>query len=247
MKVIAVANPKGGSGKTTLITNLACFLACWDYSVIILDADPQASAADWASLRPSRLPRISVLPCDQDELPERLANARQTADNRTLVLLDLPAGFSAAKETHIHAYIDVLLVPTIASPFDVRAMVRHLFQLYRNDFEPAQGPATAIVVNRARKNTLLHQQEREFLTRMQFPLIGEIRETQNYPKAAHEGKGVQELPVRDSIKDLLQWRPILAWVAEQLRPGEQFDLFPAVQHADLPREREDASVHAEES
>jgi chromosome partitioning protein len=229
MKTIAVANPKGGSGKTTLVSNLSCFLLSWGYGVLVLDADPQASALDWAAVRPKDLPHVSVIACSVEGLADRLANARASDDASTVVIVDLPAGLPVADELGLHAYLDLMLVPTIASPFDVRALVRHLFQLYRHNFEVGKGPNTAVVVNRARANTLLHKQVlNNFLARIRFPLVGEIRETQNYPKAAQEGRGVLELPLRSVIKDLLQWRPILEWVAAELHPEGGFELFPGI-------------------
>ena len=53
MPVIAIVNQKGGTGKTTLATNLACAFA-EDSAVLLLDADAQGSSQDWADTREQR-------------------------------------------------------------------------------------------------------------------------------------------------------------------------------------------------
>src|ERR1700712_1717667 len=49
MFVIAIAQIKGGVGKTTLAINLAGELASRSYSTLLLDMDPQKSASQWAA------------------------------------------------------------------------------------------------------------------------------------------------------------------------------------------------------
>ena len=61
MQAILIANPKGGSGKTTLSTNIAGYLASRGHSVTILDMDRQKSASQWLASRPPSLPAISLL------------------------------------------------------------------------------------------------------------------------------------------------------------------------------------------
>ena len=51
MKVIAVLNQKGGSGKTTIATHLARALQLDGADVLLVDSDPQGSARDWAAVR----------------------------------------------------------------------------------------------------------------------------------------------------------------------------------------------------
>jgi chromosome partitioning protein len=223
MRVIAVSNPKGGCGKTTVCTNLACFFAKWGYSVVLLDADSQSSALDWSTVRSSDLLRITVISTSNDQLLDRLKNAQKTAVPKTLVLLDLPAAFPVDLELEIYPFLDAVLVPTIASPIDVRGMVRHVFDLYKHLFDRRKGPATGVIVNRAKVRTRLYKTVLGgFLERITFPLVGELRDTQNYPTAAYEGKGIVELPLRRVIKDLLQWKPILEWLTSNLYPEETF-------------------------
>ena len=58
MKAILIANPKGGSGNTTLSTNIAGYLASRGQHVAMLDLDRQQSAMLWLAQRDGELPMI---------------------------------------------------------------------------------------------------------------------------------------------------------------------------------------------
>ena len=230
MKVIALANPKGGCGKTTLTTNLAVFLSGWGLGVMILDVDSQSSSLDWGLARQNHdLTRISVVSTRYEQLVTRLQKARASDDPDTVILVDLPAAFPAERELALHPLIDAILYPFIASPIDVRAMVHHLFQLNATACPDSSGPQSAVIMNRALPHTRLYRSvQQTFVQRISYPLIGELRETQNYPAAAAMGKGLLELPLRQVIKDLVQWKPILQWLARTVfsdRDAAAFNLF----------------------
>ena len=58
MSSIMVINAKGGSGKTTISTNLASYYACKGLKVTLVDLDPQGSSTKWLASRPLTKPKI---------------------------------------------------------------------------------------------------------------------------------------------------------------------------------------------
>jgi cellulose biosynthesis protein BcsQ len=71
--IISMLNRKGGVGKTTIAINVAATLAVTGVRVLLVDADPQASALSWSSLR-ERDPLFAVVgmarPTLHREIPE---------------------------------------------------------------------------------------------------------------------------------------------------------------------------------
>jgi chromosome partitioning protein len=117
MKTVAVESQKGGSGKTTTTLNLAVAAGLAGKAVVVIDLDPQASAAGWKDSRAAETPVVVSIP--PARLPQALEAAREGGAD--LVLIDTaPHAESAALAAAKAA--DLILIPTRPGILDLRAI-----------------------------------------------------------------------------------------------------------------------------
>ena len=139
--VIAVAQRKGGAGKSTLAANLATAFACSGKTVALLDTDPQKTLARWHELRAGAGARAAPLHFDSPSgwrIPATLDKLRAASD---VILLDTPPHADTDARIAIRA-ADLVLVPLQPSPADLWAMDATL------DLAGAERRPAAVIMNR---------------------------------------------------------------------------------------------------
>jgi chromosome partitioning protein len=203
MPVIVVANPKGGVGKSTLSTNIAGYLASRGHAVMLGDADRQQSARTWLTLRPDGLPRIGSWEMARDGMV-------RPPKGTTHVVIDTPAGLHGKRLDEVMKHADKVLVPLQPSIFDIHATHEFVQQLQRH--KRSDGVAIGLVGMRTREGTIATDQLRTFLDQAGLPLLGFLRDTQNYVHLAAHGLTLWDVASTRFDRDQEQWQPVLAWL-----------------------------------
>jgi len=205
MKAILIANPKGGSGKTTLATNLAGALAARKQKVSLWDLDRQHSSRSWLAIRPAERPVIHSLDAkDGDESP--------MSPGSNWLILDSAAGLHGKNLEHALKIARKIIIPVQPSVFDMAATSAFLQTLLEEKAVRKHKTFIGIVGMRVDPRTRAAATLEAFLGQFKLPILSYLRDTQIYVNAAFNGLSVFDLPEYVSGKDLEQWQPILDWI-----------------------------------
>lgn len=199
MRAILVANPKGGSGKTTLSINLAGALAAQGKRVALLDLDRQKSATTWLALRDMALPDIDLV---QDG---------HKTDVDWLVI-DSPAGLHGKNLERALKLAHKVVVPIAPSLFDIRASQAFLAALNQEKAVRKGHAFVGVVGMRVDARTRAGVTLEQFMAQQDLPVLAWLRNTQNYVNAAFEGKSLFDLPHHVVERDLAPWADVMRWL-----------------------------------
>jgi chromosome partitioning protein len=203
MPVVVVANPKGGVGKSTLSTNVAGYFASQGHGVMLGDADRQQSSALWLKLRPEAARPITTWNISHDLI------ARPPRDT-SHVVLDTPAGLHGWRFKDVLKLADKVLVPLQPSIFDIYATRAFLDELAET--RHADQLDIGIVGMRVDARTIAADKLHEFVDSLGLPVLGYLRDTQNYIHLAARGLTVFDVSPSRVEKDLEQWQGICDWL-----------------------------------
>lgn len=201
LRAILIANPKGGSGKTTLAVSLAGALAATGKNVRLLDLDKQQSASTWLARRTVDLPAIWSF---QPEQP--------TADKSGWLIIDSPAGLHGKNLARALKMVERVIVPIAPSLFDMEASRTFLAALQAEKAIRKERAFVGMVGMRVAPRTRVASVLEQFLGEHELPVITHLQDTQAYINAAFDGKSVFDLPVYQTQREREQWLPLLDWL-----------------------------------
>lgn len=200
MPVIVVANPKGGVGKSTFATNLAGYFTSQGHNVMLGDVDVQQSSRSWLALRPPSLPPIAAW--------EINGHVARPPKGTTHLVLDTPAGFDGQRLDEVLRIADKVVVPLQPSMFDILATQTFLQKLIDRHGKFAIG----VLGMRVNIRTRAADQLAHYVNGIGVPVLGYLRDTQNYVQLAAHGTTLWDVAPSRVEKDLDQWQEILKWV-----------------------------------
>jgi len=202
MLTVAVANTKGGTGKTTISTHLAAWFASRGEATVLADLDKQRCAYDWVGRRPEKLARIGHVDLSRDE---------DVPDGTTRLVVDIPAAMKREKLEEVVKSADILIIPILPSAFDESGTERFLGLI--RDLKPIRKNrrAVATIGNRVKARTRASNRLDEFLGALDFPPIARLRDAQQYVTAAATGITLFDGPFRASATRE-DWAPLLCFL-----------------------------------
>lgn len=210
MPVIAVINRKGGSGKSTMATHLAGWIASEGKAVMLGDVDRQQSTRVWLKRRDESLP--AIVPWAQDQrsvlrVPAGVSHA----------VLDTPGGMQGLDLARVIMSTDAVLMPVCNSLFDRESAAACHAELMTLPRVASGRCKLAIVGMRLDARTKAEETLRAWANDLGVPFLGALRETQRYVKGLETGSTIFDTGGASDAHDLQQWQPLLEWLRPMLK------------------------------
>lgn len=189
MPVISVLNLKGGSGKTTVSTNLSVAFAEKGKKVMLIDTDKQGSSLQWMGQRPDDKIKVNIISItDPGALRKQISDFRKMFD---LIVIDGAPHVDVMASATI-ALSDLIILPVLPSPYDIWA-TEIMVERIKNAQEVNPAIKAFFLINRFSERTILSQETSEALDKLELKTLkNRIGNRVSYADSALQGMSVLE-------------------------------------------------------
>ncbi|MGI9237237.1 MAG: AAA family ATPase [Woeseiaceae bacterium] len=209
---IVILNPKGGSGKTTLATNLASYFAKRGPPPTLIDCDPLGYSMRWLDNRSSKQPKVYGIAAHQHCTDSGKDAELHAWPGSRQMIVDLPAAIPENKLYYETYDADSILIPITPSEIDIYSAARFIANLLLVAQFDRRKKNLAIVANRTRKNTISLRMLTRFLSSLEIPVIAQLRDSQAFVHAAAQGIDICDMPTHLARNDMGQFEAIVSWL-----------------------------------
>jgi chromosome partitioning protein len=197
--ILAFVNQKGGVGKTTLATNLACAFAREGRRTHIVDADPQGTATNWHAARGGGEGEEGTVECTFAPEGEARGEVESIGPAADVVLIDTPGTLSGGTVSTIKA-ADLVLLPVMPSAGDLWA-AGDAVELLKG----APDTEARFVVSCAKVRTRLSAEVDEALNTFPFQVLGaRTHNREVYKRALGAGRSVLGYDAPKACAEILE-------------------------------------------
>lgn len=207
-KLITVANQKGGAGKTTVSMHIAGTLGLRAYRVLVIDADPQATAQRWAASADENAPFPAAVAGLSAAGGKVHQEARKYVNQYDVIVIDCPPAVDSPVPQSALMISDLALVPIVPSPADLWA-TKGTQRLIENAQDFNEALKARLMLNMFQSQTSLGKEAEELLVGFGTPRMGAYlglrqayRQAQLYGATVHaldrQSKAINEV---DALTD----------------------------------------------
>jgi len=213
MKTCLVVNSKGGTGKTTVSTNVASYYAANGLKTALMDYDPQGSSLHWLENRPETVESIYASNAAKQKKNMIRSWQMNVPSHIEILVVDAPAGVEGLLMQEMVKRADNIVIPVGPSSIDVHATADFIKDLFLVGKVRQQNTQVGVIANRVRSRMPLYKPLEKFLLSLRIPFITKLTDSDIYIEAVERGLGVYDLDVNESHAERAELKPLFEWLA----------------------------------
>jgi chromosome partitioning protein len=167
--IVSIVNQKGGTGKSTVATNLAVCFAIDKKKVFLIDADPQKTALDWHADRPKDMAQVEAMGLPIKTLHREIEPFRKKYE---IIIIDGGCRVNATARAAIMVS-DFVIIPTLPSKPDILS-TQDFFKNVIEEVSAIKDIEGAILINQLQTGTVVSRKSEEYLKNLSYPLFKTI-------------------------------------------------------------------------